>query len=158
MASASRRRRRGARLPPEARGEADLRQKLADAEAYRLDLVGMGDWLMEREGALVLARPAPDPENMDAFYPMQQVIAPLLQRVVHRFEFALGDQSPANPIIDAAARPWGVACGDSRATATLAIGSRTMRRCALRRARAARSSRGYGRAMCWSFAANMPEI
>jgi len=38
----------------EARGEADSRQKLADAEAYRLDLVGRANaGQMEREGALV---------------------------------------------------------------------------------------------------------
>lgn len=38
----------------EARGEADSRQKLADAEAYRLELVGKaGASQMEREGALI---------------------------------------------------------------------------------------------------------
>ena len=38
----------------EARGEADSRQKLADAEAYRLDLVGkVNAGQMEREGALI---------------------------------------------------------------------------------------------------------
>jgi uncharacterized membrane protein YqiK len=38
----------------EARGEADSRQKLADAEAYRLDLVGKANaGQLEREGALV---------------------------------------------------------------------------------------------------------
>src|SRR5207237_611834 len=38
----------------EAKGEADSRQKLADAEAYRLDLVGKSNaGQMEREGALI---------------------------------------------------------------------------------------------------------
>jgi regulator of protease activity HflC (stomatin/prohibitin superfamily) len=38
----------------EAKGEADSRQKLADAEAYRLDLVGKANaGQMEREGALI---------------------------------------------------------------------------------------------------------
>src|SRR5271167_479687 len=42
----------------EARGEADSRQKLADAEAYRLDLVGKANaGQMEREGVLVARYP-----------------------------------------------------------------------------------------------------
>ena len=42
----------------EARGEADSRQKLADAEAYRLDLVGKANAAqMEREGATVARYP-----------------------------------------------------------------------------------------------------
>jgi regulator of protease activity HflC (stomatin/prohibitin superfamily) len=42
----------------EARGEADSRQKLAEAEAYRLDLVGKANaGQMEREGALVARYP-----------------------------------------------------------------------------------------------------
>jgi len=42
----------------EAKGEADSRQKLADAEAYRLDLVGKANaGQMEREGALVARYP-----------------------------------------------------------------------------------------------------
>ncbi|HUK00771.1 MAG TPA: SPFH domain-containing protein [Steroidobacteraceae bacterium] len=42
----------------EARGEADSRQKLADAEAYRLDLVGKANAAqMEREGTLVARYP-----------------------------------------------------------------------------------------------------
>lgn len=42
----------------EARGEADSRQKLADAEAYRLDLVGKTNaGQMEREGALITHYP-----------------------------------------------------------------------------------------------------
>jgi regulator of protease activity HflC (stomatin/prohibitin superfamily) len=42
----------------EARGEADSRQKLADAEAYRLDLVGKANaGQMEREGVLVQRYP-----------------------------------------------------------------------------------------------------
>ena len=42
----------------EARGEADSRQKLADAEAYRLDLVGKSNaGQMEREGALIARYP-----------------------------------------------------------------------------------------------------
>ncbi len=42
----------------EARGEADSRQKLADAEAYRLDLVGKTNaGQMEREGALIARYP-----------------------------------------------------------------------------------------------------
>jgi regulator of protease activity HflC (stomatin/prohibitin superfamily) len=42
----------------EAKGEADSRQKLADAEAYRLDLVGKANSSqMEREGALIARYP-----------------------------------------------------------------------------------------------------
>jgi regulator of protease activity HflC (stomatin/prohibitin superfamily) len=42
----------------EAKGEADSRQKLADAEAYRLDLVGKSNaGQMEREGALIARYP-----------------------------------------------------------------------------------------------------
>jgi regulator of protease activity HflC (stomatin/prohibitin superfamily) len=42
----------------EAKGEADSRQKLADAEAYRLDLVGKaGAAQMEREGVLIAQYP-----------------------------------------------------------------------------------------------------
>jgi len=42
----------------EAKGEADSRQKLADAEAYRLDLVGKTNaGQMEREGALIARYP-----------------------------------------------------------------------------------------------------
>jgi len=42
----------------EARGEADSRQKLADAEAYRLDLVGKANaGQMDREGAIVARYP-----------------------------------------------------------------------------------------------------
>jgi regulator of protease activity HflC (stomatin/prohibitin superfamily) len=42
----------------EAKGEADSRQKLADAEAYRVDLVGKANaGQMEREGALVARYP-----------------------------------------------------------------------------------------------------
>ena len=42
----------------EARGEADSRQKLADAEAYRLDVVGkVSAGQMEREGAVVARYP-----------------------------------------------------------------------------------------------------
>jgi regulator of protease activity HflC (stomatin/prohibitin superfamily) len=42
----------------EAKGEADSRQKLADAEAYRLDLVGKSNaGQMEREGALIAHYP-----------------------------------------------------------------------------------------------------
>jgi regulator of protease activity HflC (stomatin/prohibitin superfamily) len=42
----------------EAKGEADSRQKLADAEAYRLDLVGKANaGQMEREGALLAHYP-----------------------------------------------------------------------------------------------------
>jgi regulator of protease activity HflC (stomatin/prohibitin superfamily) len=42
----------------EARGEADSRQKLADAEVYRLDLVGKANSSqMEREGALIARYP-----------------------------------------------------------------------------------------------------
>jgi regulator of protease activity HflC (stomatin/prohibitin superfamily) len=42
----------------EARGEADSRQKLADAEAYRLDLIGKANaGQMEREGVLITHYP-----------------------------------------------------------------------------------------------------
>ena len=48
----------------EAKGEADSRQKLADAEAYRLDLVGKANaGQMEREGALIAHYPAADPKD-----------------------------------------------------------------------------------------------
>jgi regulator of protease activity HflC (stomatin/prohibitin superfamily) len=90
----------------EARGEADSRQKLADAEAYRLDLVGKASaGQMEREGALVsryplLIQKALADKLSDK---VQVIIAPLPAAGKFIGSSLLGDPSPVNPVADAAA-------------------------------------------------------
>jgi regulator of protease activity HflC (stomatin/prohibitin superfamily) len=90
----------------EARGEADSRQKLADAEAYRLDLVGKASaGQMEREGALVTRYPLLIQKTLadKLSDKVQVIIAPLPAAGKFIGSSLLGDQSPENPVDNAAA-------------------------------------------------------
>jgi regulator of protease activity HflC (stomatin/prohibitin superfamily) len=90
----------------EARGEADSRQKLADAEAYRLDLVGKANaGQMEREGALVQRYPLLIQKTLadKLSDKVQVIIAPLPAAGKFIGSSLLGDQSVANPVENAAA-------------------------------------------------------
>jgi regulator of protease activity HflC (stomatin/prohibitin superfamily) len=90
----------------EARGEADSRQKLADAEAYRLDLVGRASaGQMEREGALVSRFPLLIQKTLadKLSDKVQVIIAPLPAAGKFIGSSLLGDQGPVNPVEDAAA-------------------------------------------------------
>src|SRR5229473_2532599 len=89
----------------EARGEADSRQKLADAEAYRLDLVGKASaGQMEREGALVSRYPLLIQKTLadKLSDKVQVIIAPLPAAGKFIGSSLLGDQSPVNAVDDAA--------------------------------------------------------
>jgi regulator of protease activity HflC (stomatin/prohibitin superfamily) len=90
----------------EARGEADSRQKLADAEAYRLDLVGKANsGQMEREGVLVSRYPLLIQKTLadKLSDKVQVIIAPLPAAGKFIGSSLLGDQSLVNPVDDAAA-------------------------------------------------------
>jgi regulator of protease activity HflC (stomatin/prohibitin superfamily) len=90
----------------EARGEADSRQKLADAEAYRLDLVGKANsGQMEREGVLVSRYPLLIQKTLadKLSDKVQVIIAPLPAAGKFIGSSFLGDQSPLNPVDDAVA-------------------------------------------------------
>jgi regulator of protease activity HflC (stomatin/prohibitin superfamily) len=90
----------------EAKGEADSRQKLADAEAYRLDLVGKASaGQMEREGALVTRYPLLIQKTLadKLSDKLQVIIAPLPAAGKFIGSSLLGDQSSVNPVNDAAA-------------------------------------------------------
>jgi regulator of protease activity HflC (stomatin/prohibitin superfamily) len=90
----------------EARGEADSRQKLADAEAYRLDLVGKASaGQMEREGALVARYPLLIQKTLadKLSDKVQVIIAPLPAAGKFIGSSLIGDQSQA-PAADQAAR------------------------------------------------------
>ncbi len=90
----------------EARGEADSRQKLADAEAYRLDLVGKANaGQMEREGALVARYPLLIQKTLadKLSDKVQVIIAPLPAAGKFIGSSLLGDQSPVSPVDNAAA-------------------------------------------------------
>jgi regulator of protease activity HflC (stomatin/prohibitin superfamily) len=92
----------------EARGEADSRQKLADAEAYRLDLVGRASaGQMEREGALVARYPLLIQKTLaDKLSDrVQVIIAPLPAAGKFIGSSLLGDQGPANPVDDEVVAP-----------------------------------------------------
>ncbi len=85
----------------EAKGEADSRQKLADAEAYRLDLVGKASaGQMEREGALVARYPLLIQKTLadKLSDKVQVIIAPLPAAGKFIGSNLLGDQSPVNPV------------------------------------------------------------
>jgi regulator of protease activity HflC (stomatin/prohibitin superfamily) len=91
----------------EAKGEADSRQKLADAEAYRLDLVGKASaGQMEREGALVSRYPLLIQKTLadKLSDKVQVIIAPLPAAGKFIGSSLLGDQSPVNAVDDAAAK------------------------------------------------------
>jgi regulator of protease activity HflC (stomatin/prohibitin superfamily) len=90
----------------EARGEADSRQKLADAEAYRLDLVGKANsGQMEREGVLVSRYPLLIQKTLadKLSDKVQVIIAPMPAAGKFIGSSLLGDQNPVNPIDAAAA-------------------------------------------------------
>jgi regulator of protease activity HflC (stomatin/prohibitin superfamily) len=90
----------------EAKGEADSRQKLADAEAYRLDLVGKANaGQMEREGALVARYPLLIQKTLadKLSDKVQVIIAPLPAAGKFIGSSFLGDQSSVSPAEDAAA-------------------------------------------------------
>jgi regulator of protease activity HflC (stomatin/prohibitin superfamily) len=90
----------------EARGEADSRQKLADAEAYRLDLVGKANsGQLEREGVLVTRYPLLIQKTLadKLSDKVQVIIAPLPAAGKFIGSSLLGDQSPVNPIDDTVA-------------------------------------------------------
>jgi regulator of protease activity HflC (stomatin/prohibitin superfamily) len=90
----------------EAKGEADSRQRLADAEAYRLDLVGKASaGQMEREGALVARYPLLIQKTLadKLSDKVQVIIAPLPAAGKFIGSSLLGDQSPVNAIDDTAA-------------------------------------------------------
>jgi len=91
----------------EARGEADSREKLADAEAYRLDLVGKASaGQMEREGALVSRYPLLIQKTLadKLSDKVQVIIAPLPAAGKFIGSSLLGDQSPVTAVDDAAAK------------------------------------------------------
>ncbi len=88
----------------EAKGEADSRQKLADAEAYRLDLVGKTNaGQMEREGALLTHYPLLIQKTLadKLSDKVQVIIAPT--PAVGQFIGAslIGTQKPPSPVADA---------------------------------------------------------
>jgi regulator of protease activity HflC (stomatin/prohibitin superfamily) len=90
----------------EARGEADSRQKLADAEAYRLDLVGKANsGQMEREGVLVSRYPLLIQKTLadKLSDKVQVIIAPLPAAGKFIGSSLIGDQSSVNPVDDVAA-------------------------------------------------------
>ncbi len=90
----------------EARGEADSRQKLADAEAYRLDLVGKANsGQMEREGVLVSRYPLLIQKTLadKLSDKVQVIIAPLPAAGKFIGSSLIGDQSLVNPVDDTAA-------------------------------------------------------
>jgi regulator of protease activity HflC (stomatin/prohibitin superfamily) len=84
----------------EAKGEADSRQKLADAEAYRLDLVGKANaGQMEREGVLVARYPLLIQKTLadKLSDKVQVIIAPLPAAGKFIGSSLIGDQSSVNP-------------------------------------------------------------
>jgi regulator of protease activity HflC (stomatin/prohibitin superfamily) len=99
----------------EAKGEADSRQKLADAEAYRLDLVGKASaGQMEREGALVSRYPLLIQKTLadKLSDKVQVIIAPLPTAGKFIGSSLLGDQTPPNPVDNTSAVT--LQAGDSR--------------------------------------------
>jgi regulator of protease activity HflC (stomatin/prohibitin superfamily) len=85
----------------EAKGEADSRLKLADAEAYRLDLVGKANaGQMEREGALVARYPLLIQKTLadKLSDKVQVIIAPLPAAGKFIGSSLLGDQSTVSPV------------------------------------------------------------
>jgi regulator of protease activity HflC (stomatin/prohibitin superfamily) len=90
----------------EAKGEADSREKLADAEAYRLDLVGKASaGQMEREGAVVARYPLLIQKTLadKLSDKVQVIIAPLPAAGKFIGSSLLGDQSAVNPVENVAA-------------------------------------------------------
>jgi len=90
----------------EAKGEADSREKLADAEAYRLDLVGKASaGQMDREGAVVARYPLLIQKTLadKLSDKVQVIIAPLPAAGKFIGSSLIGDQSPVNPVENLAA-------------------------------------------------------
>ncbi|MEO7208137.1 MAG: SPFH domain-containing protein [Steroidobacteraceae bacterium] len=90
----------------EAKGEADSRQKLADAEAYRLDLVGKANaGQMEREGVLVARYPLLIQKTLadKLSDKVQVIIAPMPAAGKFIGSSLIGDQSSVNPVDEAVA-------------------------------------------------------
>jgi regulator of protease activity HflC (stomatin/prohibitin superfamily) len=90
----------------EAKGEADSRLKLADAEAYRLDIVGKASaGQLEREGVLVTRYPLLIQKTLadKLSDKVQVIIAPLPAAGKFIGSSLLSDQSPVNPVDNAAA-------------------------------------------------------
>jgi regulator of protease activity HflC (stomatin/prohibitin superfamily) len=84
----------------EAKGEADSREKLADAEAYRLDLVGKASaGQMEREGAVVARYPLLIQKTLadKLSDKVQVIIAPIPAAGKFIGSSLLGDQSAGGP-------------------------------------------------------------
>ena len=106
----------------EAKGEADSRQKLADAEAYRLDLVGKANaGQMEREGALVARYPLLIQKTMadKLSDKVQVIIAPLPAAGKFIGSNLLGEQSPADPVEEAPAAASSHAAGTTAKSGAL---------------------------------------
>jgi regulator of protease activity HflC (stomatin/prohibitin superfamily) len=90
----------------EAKGEADSRQRLAEAEAYRLDLVGKANaGQMEREGALVARYPLLIQKTLadKLSDKVQVIIAPLPAAGKFIGSSLIGDLNPVNPVEEPAA-------------------------------------------------------
>ena len=90
----------------EAKGEADSRQKLADAEAYRLDLVGKANaGQMEREGTLIARYPLLIQKTLadKLSDKVQVIIAPTPAAGRFIGSNLVGLQTAANPTADAPA-------------------------------------------------------
>jgi regulator of protease activity HflC (stomatin/prohibitin superfamily) len=88
----------------EARGEADSRQKLAEAEAYRLDLVGKANaGQMEREGVLVARYPLLIQKTLadKLSDKVQVIIAPLPAADKFIGSSLIGEQKSTNPVDEA---------------------------------------------------------
>ena len=91
----------------EAKGEADSRQKLAEAEAYRLDLVGKANaGQMEREGVLVARYPLLIQKTLadKLSDKVQVIIAPLPAADKFIGSSLIGEQNAMNPVEDAVVR------------------------------------------------------
>jgi regulator of protease activity HflC (stomatin/prohibitin superfamily) len=91
----------------EAKGEADSRQKLAEAEAYRLDLVGKANaGQMEREGVLVARYPLLIQKTLadKLSDKVQVIIAPLPAADKFIGSSLIGEQKFLNPVDDAVVR------------------------------------------------------
>jgi regulator of protease activity HflC (stomatin/prohibitin superfamily) len=99
----------------EAKGEADSRQKLAEAEAYRLDLVGKANaGQMEREGILVARYPLLIQKTLadKLSDKVQVIIAPLPAADKFIGSSLIGEQKSMNLVDDAVVRAAQV--GNSR--------------------------------------------
>jgi len=107
----------------EAKGEADSRQKLADAEAYRLDLVGKASaGQMEREGAIVARYPLLIQKTLadKLSDKVQVIIAPLPTAGRFIGSSLIGDAGATTAADDARAAVAGELAADSSAATSAA--------------------------------------